>query len=582
MEYQELISLYNSKGLDITNLKEKLEIAKPLKGRAKFRALDIIDTRSGLINDINNVLIVSEIPDKDKIENFEKDTDKIIKEYFNILIQSIKSAKAWKFMKLIPSEYTLEKFEKLNKDEQFKLIFELNKRYLNFLEYQNVADIRDCLKNSDELNDDIIRKLEFLNLMFNKLKNKEVKIEFFCFDKNFLMALVEFRKSKSLRLEDFIKTKRKNVQAEYNKFLNFFTNEDFRDISENLAITSKTMRTSINNVIEAFSEMSESESEVYYIKEEYEDFKQLEKKVIRMKLVRVEYEKQKAKQDRIDAAKKLAEERKKIALENLMKKKAEEEKNRLKKEIAEKAKKILKKEAEVQAKIIKNAKEQVNPLIFSWLEKEDLTITRRVGNKTLVEFFDKIKQIQEKTGIRVSLYIVTNVGKEISLKRMQDFKNKATINGLPNLVEGVLGGYSTFRIDSTGKINDIAIMSDINRQKIIKLLDNTKGSALSKDLLDEKEDLYLRYLITEKRDKSITKNYLNLLVSNLLKDEKIRKQPLKFLPFMEGKYAGIDVLLESQLKGISQLPEYYKVKYNIAPAKTMNVRIDNVESFIEE
>ena len=165
---------------------------------------------------------------------------------------------------------------------------------------------------------------------------------------------------------------------------------------------------------------------------------------------------------------------------------------------------------------------------------------------------------------------------------MQDFKNKATINGLPNLVEGVLGGYSTFRIDSTGKINDIAIMSDINRQKIIKLLDNTKGSALSKDLLDEKEDLYLRYLITEKRDKSITKNYLNLLVSNLLKDEKIRKQPLKFLPFMEGKYAGIDVLLESQLKGISQLPEYYKVKYNIAPAKTMNVRIDNVESFIEE
>ena len=64
MDYQELITSYNNKGLDITDLKEKLEIAKPLKGRPKFRALDMIAQRSALINDTSNVLIISEITDK--------------------------------------------------------------------------------------------------------------------------------------------------------------------------------------------------------------------------------------------------------------------------------------------------------------------------------------------------------------------------------------------------------------------------------------------------------------------------------------------------------------------------------------
>ena len=50
----------------------------------------------------------------------------------------------------------------------------LNREYLKFLEYQNIADIRDCLKNAESLDDDTIRKLEFLGTMFNNLKNKEV------------------------------------------------------------------------------------------------------------------------------------------------------------------------------------------------------------------------------------------------------------------------------------------------------------------------------------------------------------------------------------------------------------------------
>lgn len=575
MDYQELVTAYNKKGLDITNLKEKLAMAKPLKGRLKYRALDIIDQRSALKNDMNNLLITSEI--SERLDAFESDTEKILLQYFLILVQSIKTAKAWKFMKLVPSEYTEEGFEKLNTAEKFNVIFDLNQKYLNFLDYQKVADIRDCLKNAGTLNEEIIRKLQFLILMFNKLNNKEVKMEFFCFDKNFLLALIEYRKVKSLKLEDFIKNKRKNVQAEYDKFLNFFTNEDFRNISENLSIASKTLKTSVNNVIEAFAEMSESEAEIYYLQEENDVFKKIEKKVRRMLLIRIEYNKELAKKERINNAKKLAEEIKQKQIEEIKKKLEQQTNSQLKAnmEIVASASNLFKPKE-------KSTKEQVNPLIFSWLEREDLTLTRRMGTKKVVEFFEKIKNIQRRTGVRVALYIVTNAGKELALKRLQDFQRKAAINGLPNLVDGVLGGYSSFRIDKNGKITDVAIMSDVNKKKIIGLLENTKGSVLEEEMIQGKEEPYLRYQISERKDKSITKNYLNLLVSNLLKDDRVRRQPLKFLPYIEGKYAGIDVLLESQLKGISQLPEYYKLKYSIAPGKTMNARIDNIDSFINE
>ena len=73
---------------------------------------------------------------------------------------------------------------------------------------------------------------------------------------------------------------------------------------------------------------------------------------------------------------------------------------------------------------------------------------------------------------------------------------------------------------------------------------------------------------------------MNFTVNRLLDDPRISKQPLKFLPYIENKKAGIDVVLESQLKGISQLPEYYKSKYHIAPGKTMKVSIEDLDAFL--
>lgn len=588
MGYQEIITAYKKKSLDTTSLKEKLEIAKPLKGREKYRVLDMIPKRFALTNEINNLLVTPE--NYEKLDEFEKGIQEVLNEEFSIIVQSIKKAKAWKFMKLVPSEYTLEKFQQLRSDDKFKIIYDLNKKYLNFLEYQKIADIRDCLRNKSDLDEETIEKLKFLTQMFEGFTNERIRSEFFCFDKDFLMSLIKFRKSKSLRLEDFMSTQKKSIQLDYQKLskLEFFTNEDFRDISENLVLTSKALKTSVLNIIEAYAEMSETESEILYLEDEINDLKKIEEKALKMKTVRESFEKEKEKQGKIEFAKKLAEEKKKRIIEQKKKQKEEADRKRLEAEKVERAR-IIKKDEGSNGKMEQNideirktpsVKEQVKPLIFYWLEREDITLTRRVTSKKLTAFFDKLKQIEAETGTRISLFIITNAGKEVALKRMIELQKKAKVQGLPRIVEGVLGGYSTFRIDSDGNITDIALMSDLNRAKIINLLENSRRYNLPRELIVNDEKSYLRYQFTDKKDKSINENYLKRYVMTILEDERVSRQPIKLLPFMEGKYAGIDAVLESQLKGISQLPDYYRSKYHISPGKTLNVRINDIDSFI--
>lgn len=543
MGYQELISSYENKGLDTTSLKNLLETAKPLKGRLKYRAIEIVDKKSALLNEINNILIISEIPDR--VDVFEENLNNTLDKYFLTLINSIKSVKAWKFMKLNTVEYKIDDFKQLKTKEKFEKIFFLNEKYLDFLKYQNIADIRDCLENANELSDETIERLEFLRQMFIGFKNREIKVDFFCFDKAFLLALIDFRNSRSFKLEDYIKTKRKKSKKEYKRLLQFFTNEDFRDIAENIDLARRTLKVPANTIMEAYSELSESEAESYYIEEEFNGFKKLEEKYNKMEKVKVEYGKIKTKLERL-------------------------EKKSLKQNALEKHKE----------KVIVS-KERVNPLILSWLERENITLTKKVGSKNLVNFFDKIKEIEKTTGIRESLYIISNAGKETTLKRFKDFRKKAIQNGLPNLVEGALGGYSSFRIDKDETIIDIAEMPKKNREDIIKILDKMKDSILKKDLIDISEDCYIRYDFSKQKDVKVTKKYLNVAINKALKNEKISKMPLKFLTFMENKAIGIDVLYEEQIKGISQISEYYNEKYLINPRMIMQTRIDDIDKFID-
>ena len=67
-----------------------------------------------------------------------------------------------------------------------------------------------------------------------------------------------------------------------------------------------------------------------------------------------------------------------------------------------------------------------------------------------------------------------------------------------------------------------------------------------------------------------------------MQDEKIKKQPLKFLPYVERLCSGIDVVLESQVKGIEQIPEYYKTKYGVSAKEIIQVNVANIDEFIED
>ena len=575
MDYQEIISAYKSQKLDISDLKNKLEEAKMLTGRQRFRTVYL----SGKNIDFNTTAVnLLRTPENtEKVETFYNDLENLLNDYFNTIIYLIKTNKSWKFMKLSPQDYSLPKYNGLDILQKFNMLEELNKKYSEYINYQKLADIRDYIKLGSELKDSDINNILFIQLMFNNIDNNEIKREFYCFDKKFLMALIEYKKSKVKRLDEFMKTKKKNIETDYEKYSLFFNTEDYRDISESIVLTSKTLKNTISFIIGAFYEISETESEEYYINEEYVNLTALKEKFLIMSKLGIKLHNKRKMQQK--EKEKIEETQKKILQLKLKQNDLAEEKKKQDEELEAQKQEDIIKLNEIKTVNSINAKEQVNPLIFSWLEREDITLTRRVGSKNLVVFFDKIKQIEEETGIKVSLFLVTNTSEEITLRRLQEFQKKARTNGLPDLVEGALGGYSSFRIDKNGNTSIISIMSEDNRNKIIKLLERPVRFYLPKEIIDETERNYLRYQFTTKRDSTVTKSFLSNCISKILTDENIKKQPLQFLPYIEKDLAGIDVLLSSQLEGLKQLPEYYKSKYEIAPGKTLRVNIDTVNEF---
>ena len=185
-------------------------------------------------------------------------------------------------MKLNPKEHVIEEFKKLSIQPKIEKSIDINRKYSDFLEYQKVADIRECLRTADKFSENTIKKLCFLRLMFNNLKNENIKREFYCLDQKFLKVLIEFKKSKILRLDEFIQTKSKSIQKDYKKYSQFFTTEDYRDISDNLILTSKTLKQPVAEIIEAFCELSESKAEKVYLEEEFEDLKEVQEKYLKM------------------------------------------------------------------------------------------------------------------------------------------------------------------------------------------------------------------------------------------------------------------------------------------------------------
>ena len=586
IDYQDIVNMYKKNIIDISGLKKGLEVAKPLSGRPRYRAVRLSGENARIYMRTLDITRAQETPKN--VQHIQKEIVQELERYFDRLVQSMKECRAWKITGLVAQDYTMEMFKSLSVSEKVKMLKDLNNKYTRFLEIQKIADIRDCVFTFKNLSqdEDKLKKICFLTLMFKKFSNKDIIREFYIFDKSFLNALIEYKKDKKAKdsLDSFMGRKRKSTYRDFQKYSKYFSQEDFRELADNITLTARTLKVPNSSVIEAYSEMSETEAEIAYLSSDITILDSLEEKYNAMEVIRLQEEKEKE----VREVAKIEEEKRRKAEEELEKRRKEAADRLKKKEQLQRNRVLGKNEGQtpfMEAKIkeLQNtttAKEQVNPLIFAWFEKEDITLTRRVGSKKLTEFFDKIKRIEAETGIRVSLYLITNSGREVTVKRLEEIQKKAKAAGLPRLVEGALGGYSAFRVDSDKRITALAKMSPENRKKISTLLSRSMDFPLTQDLIESEEKEYLRYQFTDKRDKSIDKKYLNFAVNRILSDPRISKQPLKFLPYIENKKAGIDVVLESQLKGVSQLPEYYKSKYYVAPGKTMKVSIEDIDSFL--
>lgn len=586
IDYQDIVNMYKKNIIDISGLKKGLEVAKPLSGRPRYRAVRLSGENARIYMRTLDITRAQETPKN--VQHIQKEIVQELERYFDRLVQSMKECRAWKITGLVAQDYTMEMFKSLPVSEKVKMLKDLNNKYTRFLEIQKIADIRDCVFTFKNLSqdEDKLKKICFLTLMFKKFSNKDIIREFYIFDKSFLNALIEYKKDKKAKdsLDSFMGRKRKSTYRDFQKYSKYFSQEDFRELADNITLTARTLKVPNSSVIEAYSEMSETEAEIAYLSSDITILDSLEEKYNAMEVIRLQDEKERE----VREVAKIEEEKRRKAEEELEKRRKEAADRLKKKEQLQRNRVLGKNEGQtpfMEAKIkeLQNtttAKEQVNPLIFAWFEKEDVTLTRRVGSKKLTEFFDKIKRIEAETGVRVSLYLITNSGREVTVKRLDDIQKKAKAAGLPRLVEGALGGYSAFRVDSDKRITALAKMSPENRKKISTLLSRSMDFPLTQDLIESEEKEYLRYQFTDKRDKSIDKKYLNFAVNRILSDPRISKQPLKFLPYIENKKAGIDVVLESQLKGVSQLPEYYKSKYYVAPGKTMKVSIDDIDSFL--
>ncbi len=567
MEYQEIVTAYNNDSLDISSLKAKLEIAKALKGRSKYRAVNRIEDSVDLIFSIPNTLVISETPEKCK--EFENNCDRILNEYYTILINSIEEAQGWDFLKLTATNYSKENFDKISREEKFKVLLELNKKYLHFLEYQKVADIRDCLGKGVELDDKTIKRLEFLNKMLEAFENPRIKTEFYMFDEKFLIALANYKKVKNAKLEDYIKSKEKSIREEYVKLLKFFSVEDLKEISENLVLTSKTLNVSVSNVVQAFSEISETEWEIEYFLSEQDEINQLEIKYQKMKSIE---EKEDIQQGKLEEEQEEQEEQTK----------AKEQENDLNKESNENIQISAVeytdefKEQINEIRQVPLAKEAVNYIKLFWFQREEKKSASTLTAKQLSDFLDKIKQMEMETGIRSSLFLITNANEDITRKRLEILQKEAENRGMPRLLECALGGYSSFKIDLDGNIKKISSMSEINRSKIISLM-NSYG--IEDSYINSDESLYVRYEFSNKKDESITLVSLNRLKKVLQNRIKLSKQPIEILSFIEGNYSGFDVVLNSQIVGIAQISNYYNSKYNIVNKKGFSVYSNSIDEF---
>lgn len=655
MDYQAVITSYSNKRIDIEKFKKDLEIARPLKQRQKYRAVEMSEFWRIFNANTTDILLTNEVVEN--IDVFMEKVNRQLDSYYSYLLECIKEFKAWNIIDLDTADYSFEAFDLLKIKDKLRKVELVNDKYKKYLKYQKLADIREYFKIR-ELTEENIEKMKFTIEMFDSFKNIQVKKEFFCFDRDFLITLIAFNKSKKIRLDDYMKSKSKAIQEDYERYLLFYKLEDFREIIEKVSVTSKTAKINVSRVVDIFKEISETDAEIEYVKVNGNEIKKIEKKLDNMTQIDMlhkrdilssnkEYLKKtmskiisEASYESVDQAQEQE--------DNQKEKSINENKNSLGKLLGEMAKnKKISQEESVEAKpsttpqneaVVEVSEEQLSeeektdqkdkknifeavtdsfskieptieikdekidtveerkergkkryntekepiiPLIFSWFERDDVTFTRRVTIKKLNQFFEKIKKLEAENDARVSLFLITNASKEVTLKRIVEMQKKAINNNLPELIEGALGGYSSFKVETNGRITELSVMSMVNREKIISLLDSTIYDEWGREKVDKECIDFVRYQFADKKEKKFTAQYLKNTINDLLGEDKVKNQPLRFIPYCDKGGIGVDVVLKSQLSNISKLSEYYKKKYYVLPEKALKLNMETFETFIE-
>jgi len=656
MDYQAVITSYSNKRIDMEKFKKDLEIARPLKRRQKYRAVEMSEFWRIFNANTTDILLTNEVVDN--IDIFMDKVNRQLDSYYSYLLECIKEFKAWNIIDLDTADYSFEAFDLLKIKEKIRKVEYVNGKYKQYLKFQKLADIREYFKIR-ELTEENMEKMKFTIEMFDSFKNIQVRKEFFCFDRDFLITLIAFNKSKKIRLDDYMKSKSRAIQEDYERYLLFYKLEDFREIIEKVSVTSKTAKISISRVVDIFKEISETDAEIEYVKVNGNEIKKIEKKLENMiqidmlhkrdilssnkeylkktmskiiseasyESVEQAQEPEKLKQEERQTTenknslgkllgemaknKKITQEEKvevypisttqnDIVVENndvqLVEDENDEEKDNknifekvtdtlseINQDSEKKPEKIdtLEERRERGKKRYNTEKEPIIPLIFSWFERDEITFTRRVTIKKLNQFFEKIKKLESENDARVALFLITNASKEITLKRIIEMQKKAINNDLPELIEGALGGYSSFKVETNGRITDLSVMSGVNREKIINLLDNTIYDDWGKDKVDSSCEDFVRYKFADKKEKKFTAQYLKNTINDILSEDKVKNQPLRFIPYCDKSGVGVDVVLKSQLGNISKLSEYYKKKYYVLPEKALKLNMETFETFIE-
>lgn len=588
MDQKELVTQYKKGTLDTSNLKKKLELSKDLKPRPLYRHLEYFMT-IGDIEETHELLRMKVEPEN--IEKFEKGLDRRLKHILREITERVNKNGAWTYLGLKPEDYTQDKFDGLSTEEKFSVLNTMLSGYNSFLDLQKVADLRGEIEiEGIPIDEDAEKKMALFMAMIESNENKNVKSGISDFESRYMNSILKYSKKRDISFAAHMEKQAKYIVRKYNFYKEYYKDEDYEELADFISAASKATKFTKIKTAKILSQLCETEREQRFLESDIRDIGLFSKKREEFKKLKEELERKQAREA----------EEKRIA-EELQKQKEEEERKALearqreideekKREEAERLRIIgeddgytgeFDKKIEALRQTV-SAKEAVYPLFLTWIDREDITLSKRLGKDRMKSLFDKIKKIEIETGRRVSLFVITNADKDVTKRRLEDLKAKSEEAGLPRLVEGAFGGYASFMIDRNGEVTDTAIVDPKDRKKVIDLIDSGFFFGFPKELVDQSEQNYIRYKLEDKPAKTHPMSYLRYLAGQMLEVPRIKSQAIAFQPFIENKAVGIDVILCSQLKGIKRLRDYYEAKYYIEKGKSSTLNVNGIDKFIEE